>query len=383
LETEFSYDFAIIGAGAAGMNLALEFSKQSFFDNKKVLIIDPLLGEPIEKKWSFWQKEKFTPESAIVKSWNHTNFRSPIGESRIDLLYYTYYTVEATEFLKLSYDQLTDKPQFEFRKETVVQLNHEIDSVTIETAVGKYTAKHVFDSRVPKEFLKDQKYTHLLQHFKGWVVQFAQPVLDDTAYTMMDFSVSYEDTCSFMYVLPFSKDRALFEFTFFNQSTVSEQVYDEAIKEYIASHHDGIKYKIVAQEQGVIPMSDFPFEDFHQPNVTLIGTGGGWVKPSTGYSFRASQQYAKKLTQRIVNQQPLDTILWKRKGRWYDAIFIEVLMKENQMGPQLFQYMYARNSIDAIFRFLDEESTLLDELKIVLSFPPIPFLKALVRVLFR
>lgn len=383
MELESTYHYAIIGAGAAGMNLALEFSKQSFFSDKKILILDPLLGQQIEKKWSFWQKEKFTPECAVVKTWNHTNFISQFGESRIDLLDYTYYTIEATEFLNWSYDQLIAKPQFEFRKETVQQLDHENDSVIIEASSGKYSAKQVFDSRVPKEFFKDQKYTHLLQHFKGWVVQFEQPILDDSAYTMMDFSVFHEDTCSFMYLLPFSKDTALFEFTFFNQSTVSEEVYDHAIKEYIDTHFEGIKYKIVEQEQGVIPMSDFPFEDFHQPNITLIGTGGGWVKPSTGYSFRASQQYAKVLTQRIVDQQPLNEILWKRKGRWYDAIFIEVLMKENQLGPQLFQYMYNRNSIDRIFRFLDEESSLVDELKIILSFPPIPFLKALIRVLFR
>ena len=107
------------------------------------------------------------------------------------------------------------------------------------------------------------------------------------------------------------------------------------------------------------------------------------MKPSTGYSFKASIKYAEAITQRIIQGQPLNEVPWKKRGRWYDSIFIEVLRQENESGPNLFETMYTRNSIEQIFRFLDEESSLQDELKIILSFPPIPFLKALIRVLFR
>jgi len=383
LNIESKYDYAIIGAGAAGMNLALTFAKESFFDNKRIVVLDTNLGKSINKKWSFWQQEPFKYPDSIEKQWKSTQFKSENLERRIALKDYTYYTVNASKFLNSAYQNLKTKPHFSFQLSEVLELSKMSAGVKIRTNSNELITSHVFDCRVPKAFFEEHKFTNLKQHFKGWIVETEQAIFDDSSFTMMDFSVNYQNSCSFMYVLPFSTNRALLEFTFFNSTLVGEDVYDSAIQNYLEEKLKCQQYKIIETEQGVIPMSDYPFENHHLPNVTLIGTAGGWVKPSTGYSFKASMKFAEVMTQRIIHNQPLDEVLWKKRSRWYDAIFLEVLRQENESGPTLFETMYTRNSIDRIFRFLDEESSLIDELKIILSFPPILFLKALFRVLFR
>ena len=43
-----------------------------------------------------------------------------------------------------------------------------------------YTAKHVFDSRIPEDFSKQMKiYITIIQHFKGWIIKTETDAFDD------------------------------------------------------------------------------------------------------------------------------------------------------------------------------------------------------------
>ena len=59
----------------------------------------------------------------------------------------------------------------------------------------------------------------------------------------------------------------------------------------------------------------------------------------------------------------------------------KVLKDENSKGEWVFQQLYNKNSIQSIFRFLDEESTIIDELKIMWSLLSWRFLKAFFKTL--
>ena len=50
---------------------------------------------------------------------------------------------------------------------------------------------------------------------------------------------------------------------------------------------------------------------------------------------------------------------------------------KNELGVQIFEEMFKNNSIEEIFKFLDNEGTLLSDLSIIKSFSPTPFLSAL------
>ena len=125
----------------------------------------------------------------------------------------------------------------------------------------------------------------------------------------------------------------------------------------------------------------FVFEKFNTKRITKIGTGGGWVKGSTGYSFKHTE---KKIVQIIANLKTNKTPssnLFKRKYKFYDKVFLKVLKDENYKGEWLFQQFYSKNSVHTMFRFLDEESTFFEEIKIMCSLFSWSFIKAFFKTL--
>ena len=52
----YDYDYIIIGAGMAGLQLANAFIDDSHFKSKSILIIEPHQKNPTEKTWCFWEK---------------------------------------------------------------------------------------------------------------------------------------------------------------------------------------------------------------------------------------------------------------------------------------------------------------------------------------
>ena len=71
-----------------------------------------------------------------------------------------------------------------------------------------------------------------------------------------------------------------------------------------------------------------------------------------------------------------------KKFRLYDNIMLDVLHSDNKNGDLLFEKLYRNNSIARIFSFLDEETTFIEELKIMLSFPVGLFISALWKRIF-
>jgi lycopene beta-cyclase len=67
---------------------------------------------------------------------------------------------------------------------------------------------------------------------------------------------------------------------------------------------------------------------------------------------------------------------------YYDLLFIDVLYQNNALGSKIFSSLFQKGSPVPIFKFLDDESTLLQDLRIILKCPRIPFVKALAKRIF-
>ena len=198
---------------------------------------------------------------------------------------------------------------------------------------------------------------------------------------MMDYRLKDGDKTTFTYVLPLSSTKALVEFTYFTPTLVNEATYDSYIKKYISSILKIDTYTIVETESGIIPMTNFPFETYSTKNLTKIGTAGGWVKGSTGYSFKHSEKKVAIIITNLKNNNNPSKNLFKRKYKFYDKIFLKVLNDENEKGEWIFEQFYSKNSIEAMFKFLDEESSLIEELKIMKSLLSLAFIKAFFKTL--
>lgn len=373
------YDFIIVGAGAAGLNLALAMDADPYFDNKTILILDKDQKEKNDRTWSFWEIGKGKWDDLVTKSWNTGIVKANGKTICLDLKKYNYKTLRSADFYAYAKKTL-QKPNITWKTEQVQKIKTSEDGATISTDKKSYEAKYVFDSRVPKSYsLEDTKYLNIAQHFKGWIIETETPVFDDSQFTMMDYDLKDGESTSFTYILPFSPTRALIEFTYFSPNLVSESTYDEYLKKYISEQLQVENYSILETEKGVIPMTNFPFEKFNEKNIIKIGTAGGWVKASSGYSFKNCERKSQNIIKFLKSKQEFYSDTTPSKYKHYDNIFLEVLSKENHFGEELFYRMYKKNSIQTIFRFLDEQSSFKEDLKIILNLSSSPFIKGFIR----
>ncbi len=377
------FDFIIIGTGLAGFQLALGFQKESFFDSKQIALIDPSKKTTNDKTWSFWERGKGQWDSIVYKNWNKALFKSNEIDLSIPLNDYSYKSIRSIDFYGFAKQQLNASQNFHFIEDEIIAID-ESDNLKVIGKQNTYAAKHIFDSRIPSEyFSKSSKYSVIHQHFKGWVINTDKPCFNPDEFTMMDYRFNYKGSTSFIYMLPFSDTKALIEFTFFTPYTVEEEVYDSSLKDYIKGHLKLDSYEIVETEIGNIPMTDFPFWDYHSALVTKIGTGGGWVKGSSGYSFKHTEKYVQKIIHNIKGGKDPSSNLVSKKFKFYDAIFLDVLNKHNKKGIWIFEQFYSKNSVGTMFRFLDEETSFKEDIYIMKSLFSMTFIKSFFRVLFR
>ncbi|SDS57588.1 lycopene beta-cyclase [Formosa sp. Hel1_31_208] len=375
------FDYIIIGNGLAGLQLALRLSSDSFFDTKQIALIDPSEKNQNDKTWSFWETQPSQWSSIIHKSWCKAAVLTSKKAIDLSLEPYSYNTIRAIDFYTLAKSKLKQKGNIHFIVENVTSVTED-QSVIVTTPDNSYSATHVFDSRVPEEFSRVSKDSiSIIQHFKGWVIKTENDCFDENKVIMMDYRLKDGDQTTFTYVLPFSKTEALVEFTYFTEHIVKSHVYDSYIKDYIINYLNIDNYSIIETEQGQIPMTNYNFSKFNTKKITKIGTGGGWVKGSTGYSFKHTEKKVAKIISNLKANKTPSTKFFKKKYRFYDKIFLKVLKDENQKGEWIFEQFYNKNSVQTMFRFLDEESTLTEELKIMMSLFSWSFIKAFFKTL--
>ncbi|SHI31412.1 lycopene beta-cyclase [Mesonia phycicola] len=372
------FDYIIIGNGLAGLQLALAFNRDAYFKIKKIALLDKNLKNTNDKTWCFWEKNKGNWDHIVYKNWKEGNVITSAKKTEFKLDPYQYKMIRAIDFYQDAFSNLTSNPQFTFIQEEV----QETTGLQVITSEASYTANHIFDSRIPTAyFKKEDKHTRIYQHFKGWMIETKQPTFNTEKFTMMDYRLKWKDSTSFTYVLPISSTKAFIEYTFFTPFTTEEEIYNLQLKKYISEILKIEDYKILETEKGIIPMTDFPFHTYNTSNLTKIGTAGGWVKASTGYSFKHTEKKVALILENLKNKHSVTKGLYSYKYQYFDKIFLKVLEQENNKGEWIFSQFYAKNSIKNIFKYLDEETTTLQDLKIMNSLFSSAFIKAFFKTL--
>ncbi len=374
------FDYIIIGSGLAGLQLAYRLSENPFFQQLQIAIIDPSAKDTNDKTWCYWEKGTGKWDNLITKSWDHGKFISTETNLDLELKPYSYKMLKSIDFYNFVKSELKITSNFHFILDEIIEIDE-----NNSTAIGKndtYIATHFFDSRIDSNYLEDSESTKIFQHFKGLHIKTSASVFDESTFTMMDFRIKFPDSTSFTYVLPLSENEALIEYTFFTPFLTEESIYDTYLQTYIKEILKIEEYEIIDTEKGVIPMTDYAFHKASSPKVTKIGTAGSWVKGSTGYSFKHTEKKIARLVENIKSgKEPQDNLLNVR-SRWYDAIFLDVLNKNNELGEQLFTKFYKNNTPQEIFKYLDEETAIFEELKIMISMYHPEFIRSFFRKLF-
>ncbi|MEO9480838.1 MAG: lycopene cyclase family protein [Maribacter dokdonensis] len=377
------FDYIIIGAGASGLLLADAMANDSFFDQKKILLLDKVLKNSNDRTWCFWEKSNGQFEEIIHKRWNSIHFQGEDVAKRTKIDPYSYKMIRGIDFYDHYLKKVKATSNITFVQDTVVGISETEDQVAVKAVNNTYTGKYIFNSLFDYKMATQQtKYPVLQQHFIGWVIKVNKPIFNTEEVTYMDFSIPQKGNTRFMYVLPYSNDTALIEYTLFSEKLLPTPEYEEAIEDYILQRFQCQEYEIIEREFGSIPMTAYDFREHHTNRIRYIGTAGGWAKPSTGYTFMSTANKVPKLIAFIKEGKPLKKLKLKGKFWFYDMLFLDVLYNDNANGHVIFESIFKALPPQKVFKFLDEKTSLIEDLEYINSCPKQPFIKALIKRIF-
>lgn len=372
-----TYDYIIAGMGCAGLSLAVHLSQSGLTKNKKILLIDREPKVQNDRTWCFWETTPSIFEPIVYRSWDKAWFYGHGNEQKLLALGpYHYKMIRGIDFYSYCLQFIQQDPAFEVKYEKIRGLRSEKGSAYCITDQQMHKAKVIFNS-IQFDQPKPQKDKHyLLQHFKGWIIETEVDAFDPTEPVLMDFRLDQKHGTAFVYIMPFSKRKALVEYTLFTPSLLKEQEYVDGLQQYLHTYLQGKAWKVIDEEFGIIPMTNHRFKRMDD-SIIHLGTAGGKTKPSSGYTFRFIQKDCADIIESIQRHgHPFKLRKDKARFYWYDSVLLNVLATHKLAGDKVFTELFTHNPPDRILRFLDNDTKLLEELRILTSLPQWPFMKA-------
>ena len=379
-----NYDYIIAGAGAAGLSLLMRLMQHKAFDQKNILIVDKAPKNQNDHTWCFWEQQPGLFERVVHHQWQHVHFYSAHYSSLIDLAPYNYKMIRSLDFYDYVLQEAQKHSNITFKYGNIEAAGNAGNKGLIITDDESYTADYVFNSVLfAKPAIPADKY-YLLQHFKGFTIETKEPVFNPSEATLMDFRVSQSHGTTFVYALPLSQNRALVEYTLFTKELLPDDEYTSALHNYISSFLNLNDYTVIEQEYGIIPMTNIDFVK-QIGRVINIGTAGGQTKGSSGYTFQFIQKHTEKLVLDILKYgypKNEESFIDKR-FKIYDSTLLNILSNEKLPGDKIFADLFQKNPVDRVLRFLDNETTLEDEINVMGTMPSGVFMKAAFHEIFK
>ena len=353
------YKAAIIGLGASGLAVnkiiyGESSDKVIAFENKDINNRDNFFG--------FWLTEWMKPfESIIEKKWNKWSIETPNSKVTHLSIAKPYCVISFKKWKKYC---LETKNILDIVNKQVIEylpINNYFKIITADKK--EYYAEKIYDSRSTRE-----KKGELIQHFLGINITVADNTFNDEKLTLMHFTQE-NNLLHFIYILPFSHNKALVESTVFSKEAFDDSWYIEKIKNYLMLNNI-TKFEEQSMEKGIIPMFFADEKKSNNSNIFNIGIRGGACKPSTGYAFSFSIKQIQYLKESNKNYVEVHKFLERKM----DKIFINFLKKNNENGNSFIKLASNLNG-DEFLSFMMGESNLLTKFKIIKSMPKIAFIK--------
>lgn len=378
------YNYIIAGAGCAGLSLLYRMLNEPSLQNKQILLLDKDVKNSNDRTWCYWEKGKGLFESVVRHQWKTLEFKTETFANNFELGSYHYKMIRGIDFYTYVFDLIKKFKNVDFRVEEIKAMDAADNKAKLTTNVSEYAADYIFNSTnlfTPQFSIEDT----LLQHFMGWEIKTQAPVFNQNIGTLMDFSISQKHGTTFMYVLPVSHNQALVEYTLFTKKVLEKDEYRKELQQYITKQLTIKDFEIVDDEYGVIPMSKQKFPLHFKKRIINLGTAGGNTKASSGYTFQFIQTFTEKVIQRLKqDKSPLVRLTFRDKiFRWYDRTLIEVILSKKMRGKDIFTKMFKKVQAEKILKFLGNESSYLEDFKIMNSLPVMKFLPAGIKELLK
>jgi lycopene beta-cyclase len=375
------HDYIFTGSGLSALMTVYEMLLSGKFENESILLIDEQAKKTNDRTWCFWDENNLF-EEIVSKKWEQAVFANEHFNRVLELTPYQYNKINGIDFYELVFKKISAHKNIHFLNQKVVDFQDVDSHCIVKTNEESFSCAKIINSIYNPEVLKKQtKFPLIQQHFIGWFIKSKEAVFTPNCATFMDFSVEQKGNTRFMYVLPTSEHEALLEYTLFSKNLLHKEAYESEIQNYITNL--GItEYEIIEKEQGNIPMTCYPFWKHNTKNIINIGSAGGWTKASTGYTFKNASKKSKALV-RFLSSESNFTKFHKIDKFWlYDLLLLDILFSKNELGSKIFSALFEKGNTTLIFKFLDEETSFLEDLQVIWKCPKMLFIKALVQRIF-
>jgi lycopene beta-cyclase len=376
---ENEYDYIIAGAGCAGLSLAYAMSIDSFFNDKKILLIDKEQKTKQDRTWCFWDKDGNAFDEIITKEWSVLEFFGLDFAAKESILPYKYKMIRSEMFYNFCLGKINKAKNITALQGDISAMKSSGGDTYIEVNNKKIYGTKIFSSILLEEPLLAKKDIYLLQHFKGLIIETHLSHFDSEVATLMDFRIPQDKGTAFVYTLPLSATKALVEYTLFSEKLLPDEEYGMALDNYIKKYLKISHYAIVESEFGVIPMTNYKFKQ-QENEIYFIGTAGGASKPSSGYTFTFIQKQVACILQQLTANKPINLeSVHPKRFLFYDEVLLHLLQGNELGGAEIFTKLFKGNSFQTIFSFLHNETNIWQEIKLMNTVQRGQFMKAVLQ----
>jgi lycopene beta-cyclase len=384
------YDFTIIGAGASGLFLAQALLQCGLLDKQTLCIVESDTTKANDRTWCYWNKGPITADPYVSKVWSGVQ---NVYASASGMTPYQYHHIHSADFYKHLKQELSGCSNIHWVFDKIIETTQQHECVTVAGLKYQWTTQKVFTAVAVNQSPStpdyrehvSRKHIYLKQSFVGWRVQTQATVFNAEQMTLMDFNIPQQNHTQFLYVLPFTSNEALLELTRFGSEELTQQEAELELKRQMDALN--CSYTIREVEIGCIPMSTvFDATRSHHPkdnSIIPIGTLAGAIKPTTGYGFKRMHTHAHAIAQAILHNQPIPTTQRKRRFQLYDVLLLTILKKYPEKGKPIFEQLFKSQPLPRILKFLDEETSIREEILIFAKLPIPLFVRTLVNHLLR
>jgi lycopene beta-cyclase len=363
------YDFAVVGAGMAGLALALALAER--FPAARLLVADDQWSDADDRTLSYFSDRPLPVDEQASLTFDRLTFGGGADRLELPLSGYRYHSLRGVDFRRAARARLATRANVTLVLAFVDRIEERGDEAVVRAGPRAFHVRWAFDSRAAAARPSGGRHDTLVQRFVGWEIELDRPVLDPRAVVLFDF-VPGQPSGRFHYVVPFGERVGLFELV-----TFGEAAREADLASYLARALPGVGYRILRREGGRSLLTTAPFQR-GRGRVVVIGVAGGMVRPSTGYALtRILDDTAAMVAALERGLHPLALVRRSRLHRVFDGVFLHLAAHQPERLPAVFRALFTRNPIERVLRFLDDRAGLGDLAAIVLAAPKRLFLGAL------
>jgi lycopene beta-cyclase len=373
-------DLIILGGGCAGLSLGMNLANYGEA-SPRTLILEGRQEYTNDRTWCFWGGFGSGSEKLPTHRWESFSIATAKDRITRSCKENPYLMVASKDFYQAAVGAIDQSSWINLKMESIVsgEVLKRGGLWHVETPMGVYTAPQIVDTR-PKVPHFGHFEPLLWQSFLGEEITTEEEIFDPGCAELMDFSGSSSERILFLYVLPFSKKKALVEATVFGPEPLKAEDLEESFGVLVKQRLQGSPYSSGRKEHGILPMGAPPESRQTDPSYVRAGLMAGGARPSSGYAFQRiwkwSQECAIVLAKgRPPISHPQDPPII----RTMDALFLHVLYSRPELAPDLFFSLFSKVDPVRVARFMSDRASLADCLTIMASLPPVPFLSELAK----